>query len=110
MKFLCNGGCPKNRIIKTPDGEDGLNYLCAGYKHFFNHIDEPMKLMASALQAGKPANSIIPIIRERRQTKDKSNNLRTQTTSMSSQKIGRNSPCPCGSGRKYKQCCLGKNV
>ena len=111
VKFVCNGGCPKNRIIKTPDGEDGLNYLCAGYKHFFTHIDEPMKLMASALQAGKPANSIIPMMREQRQTKSKGNNLRTQTTSStSSQKIGRNSPCPCGSGRKYKQCCLGKNV
>ena len=25
------------------------------------------------------------------------------------QKIGRNEPCPCGSGRKYKKCCLKKN-
>jgi uncharacterized protein len=86
-----------------------LNYLCAGYKHFFNHIDEPMKLMASALQGGRPANSIIPMMREKRQPEGSGNNLKVQNTSTSSQKIGRNSPCPCGSGRKYKQCCLNKS-
>ncbi|MBI1929642.1 SPASM domain-containing protein, partial [Candidatus Poribacteria bacterium] len=94
VRFVCNGGCPKNRFINTLTGEPGLNYLCAGYKMFFNHVDRPMKLMAAALEAGRPADSIMPL-------------MRPKPPEMP-QKVGRNSPCPCGSGKKYKQCCLRK--
>ena len=45
--FVCNGGCPKNRIRHTPAGEYGLNYLCPGYRKFFNHIEQPMRDMAA---------------------------------------------------------------
>lgn len=94
VRFVCNGGCPKNRFRKTPDGEPGLNYLCAGYKRFFTHIDKPMRLMAQALHSGRPAASIMPLMRAQEPADSKP--------------VGRNSPCPCGSGRKYKQCCLRK--
>jgi uncharacterized protein len=45
---MCNGGCPKNRFIKTPDGETGLNYLCAGYKQFFTHCRPWVNTVAAA--------------------------------------------------------------
>ena len=59
VRFACHGECPKNRFIKTPDGEDGLNYLCAGYKAFFAHIDGPMKVMAGLVRAGRFADEIM---------------------------------------------------
>jgi hypothetical protein len=39
VRFACNGECPKHRFTQTASGEYGLNYFCAGYKHFFHHID-----------------------------------------------------------------------
>lgn len=57
--FACYGECPRNRFIKTPDGEDGLNYLCAGYRTFFTHIDAPMRAMAALLRDGRYADEIM---------------------------------------------------
>ena len=59
--FACYGECPRNRFIKTPDGEDGLNYLCAGYKAFFTHIDAPMKTMANLIRQGRYADEIMQL-------------------------------------------------
>lgn len=69
VRFVCNGGCPKDRILSTPDGEPGLNYLCAGYKAFFTHIDQPMKTMAALLEQARPPamimNMLPPLARKR---------------------------------------------
>ena len=62
VRFACHGGCPRNRFIETPDGEPGLNYLCAGYKLFFDHIDRPMRMMADLLRRGRFADEIVEII------------------------------------------------
>jgi uncharacterized protein len=57
VRFACNGECPKHRFLKTAAGEPGLNYLCAGYKYFFHHIDPYMKFMANELKQNRaPAN------------------------------------------------------
>ncbi len=85
--FACNGECPKNRLLLTPDGEPGLNQLCAGLKAFFAHTERPMRLMAEILNRGGEAREVMALLAEEARS------------------TGRNDPCPCGSGRKYKRCC-----
>ena len=62
VRFACNGGCPKDRFIQTPDGEAGLNYLCPGFKNFFHHIDHPMQIMADLLRRGRYADEVMDIL------------------------------------------------
>ena len=91
----CNGGCPKHRFERTPDGEDGLNYLCPGYKMFFAHVDPYMQGMARELQRARPAANVMAWVRDQDEKAAPSRR----------QESGRNEPCPCGSGKKYKRCC-----
>lgn len=93
--FCCNGECPKHRFVNTPDGEPGLNYLCAGYKAFFKHIDPMMKKMARFVQNGQPAADIM--------NEDQAKSVEKKT--IANGDVGRNDPCPCGSGKKFKKCC-----
>jgi len=90
---MCHGECPKNRFIQTPDGENELNYLCAGYRSFFNHC------RSFADEIGRLSHR-----RETSQTAPRT----MAKNDPSFQNVGRNDPCPCGSGKKYKKCCLGK--
>lgn len=93
VRFACHGECPKNRFIATPDGEPGLNYLCAGWQAFFHHIDRPMRIMASLLRQHRPADEVMRILAQEEAP------LREALAC-----AGRNDPCPCGSGLKFKHC------
>jgi len=93
VRFVCNGGCPKNRFIHTPDSEPSLNYLCAGYKAFFNHICQPMQIMATELRARRPPANIMRYLAQQ-----EAGGQRRFAG------VRRNDPCPCGSGRKFKHC------
>jgi uncharacterized protein len=86
VRFACHGECPKNRFIATPDGEPGLNYLCAGFKAFFHHADFAMKLMVGLLRRGHEAREVMAILER------------------AFAGVQRNDPCPCNSGRRFKQC------
>ena len=83
VRALCNGGCPKDRIA-------GLSYLCAAYERFFTHARPALERLAALWRAGQPPERIM----EERRAADSA--------------AGRNDPCPCGSGRKFKRCCLGR--
>ncbi|NSW51953.1 MAG: anaerobic sulfatase maturase [Anaerolineae bacterium] len=61
--FACNGGCPKNRIRRSPDGEEGQNYLCRAYQEFFAFVDKPMRIMANLIRDKKAPAEIMSIIR-----------------------------------------------
>jgi uncharacterized protein len=92
VRSMCNGGCPKDRLIQTPDGEDGLNYLCAGLKRFFTHSKPYFQKFAELIEAAEPAEKLMGMVR--------AEDARRPVT-----QIGRNERCPCGSGKKYKRCC-----
>jgi len=63
VRFACHGECPKHRFLTTPDGEPGLNYLCAAYTRFFQHIDSPMRTMAALLASNRAPADIMQLPR-----------------------------------------------
>lgn len=86
VRMLCNGGCPKDRFLASREGEPGHNYLCEGLYHFFDHVRPTMAAMADLLRRGQPAARVMELV------------------AAEDAKRGRNSPCPCGSGKKFKTC------
>lgn len=129
VRFMCNGECPKNRFIETPDGDSGLNYLCEGYRQFFNYIDPVMKMMAAEVKQQRPAANVMQQLKaanratgaraehggQRNPTAPRSaqagnpagvgGGVMPNRSSVGRGSVGRNDPCPCGSGKKHKKCC-----
>jgi uncharacterized protein len=96
--FACRGECPKHRFMTTADGEPGLNYLCPSYLRFFRHVDRDMRLMTQLLAAGRAPAEIMEMHAGARRAPGPGMPTRSAP--------GRNDMCPCGSGRKFKLCCL----
>jgi len=88
---VCNGGCPKDRFASSAGGDSRLNHLCSGNQKFFAHAEQPMKQIIKLRKRGFSPAGILAELRAGSKPRWKG--------------VGRNDPCPCGSGRKYKQCC-----
>jgi uncharacterized protein len=91
--FACHGECPKNRFIKTPDGEPGLNYLCAGYKAFFQRADEPLRLIAGLMRRERSAAEAMPLLAKRQ-----------EALWDAYERAGPDDTCPCRSRMPFKHC------
>ena len=61
VRFACHGECPKHRFLHTPSGEPGLNYLCAAYKRFFNHVGPSMRGMSDLLRQNRAPAEIMSL-------------------------------------------------
>ena len=86
VRFLCNGGCPKDRFVPSGDGELGHNYLCPSLRLFFTHTRPLMQAMVQLLKWGRaPAEMMAWLAKE-------------------DARRARYQPCPCGAGRKFEFC------
>jgi len=96
-EFLCHchGACPKDRMPRTPATTGGLQYLCEGYRQFYRHSLEVFGRMAQCLRTGRPA-------KDYRSIHDPPTPAARHGPAG---RTGRNDPCPCGSGLKFKKCC-----
>jgi len=85
----CRGGCPKDRFGAGPGAQP--SYLCEGYQTFFQHADSRLRALGDDWLRAQGASVAEPVLTDR--------------APAAVNRPGRNDPCPCGSGRKYKRCC-----
>lgn len=62
MEFACHGECPKNRFMKDKYGDSGLNYLCPGYYHYYQHVAPYMDYMKQELKSQRPPSNIMKVV------------------------------------------------
>jgi uncharacterized protein YecA (UPF0149 family) len=94
---MCVGCCPKNRLNHGKNPRD-LSALCKGWEMFYQHTLPRFKSIANQIRKERQA----ALMREEMER----NRLRAlQANLQQTKKVGRNDPCPCGSGKKYKKCC-----
>lgn len=62
MEFACHGECPKNRFMKDKYGDSGLNYLCPGYYHYYQHVAPYMDYMMQELMSQRPPSNIMKVV------------------------------------------------
>jgi uncharacterized protein len=87
---FCSGDCLKHRIEQPGGNPQTLSSLCAGWKKFYPHTLKAFRKLADDVR------------RERAETRGQ---MHTEASGQPAQSVGRNEPCPCGSGKKYKKCC-----
>jgi uncharacterized protein len=95
--FACRGECPKNRFLTTPEGEPGLNHLCAGWKAFFRRVDEPINMMATLMRMGRPASDVMGVMA------GKEDEWQVALGQARARKR-LHDPCLCGSGLPFGEC------
>lgn len=63
-------------------------------------LDNQEKVIAAAAEAANEAEE------EQETEEERAAYIKAHTPVVRKYKVGRNEPCPCGSGKKYKNCCL----
>lgn len=65
-EFACHGECPKNRFVNDRYGNPGLNYLCSGYRHFYEHVAPYMDFMKKEFMNQRPPANVMEAVKRKR--------------------------------------------